>query len=363
MKPMISLAAATGLVEAIKVAGTDPDELLRAFGLDRSTVSDPHRYMPASDFARLLEEAALATGDDCFGLHFGEHFNPKDFGPLTYVVLNAPTMLASIKDVARYLRVYNEAAEVTFSVEGRWAYLRHRLVNLDIENPRQQNEFALAVGLSTIRLMAGTRWSPTEVQFAHPAPRVTSEHPRVFGAPVSFGCETNAFVIERELIERQVPAADERLYPILRQYLDRALAEVPRDDALILSVRKAIGESMCHGDPTLAAVAGKAAMSPRTLQRRLAADGVDFKALVADTRRRFAVHYLRQPSPTLTEIAYLLGYSEVSAFNRAFKRWTGATPSEYRRGASRSAANRRAGGGAHPRPRAGTLSRRRRRRS
>jgi AraC-like DNA-binding protein len=333
---MISLAAATGLVEAIKVAGADPDELLGSFGLDRSTVSDPHGFIPSSDFARILEEAARATGDDCFGLHFGEHYNPRDAGSLAYVVLNAPTMLASIKDMVRYQRVYNEAAEVSFAVEGKRAYLRHRLVNLEVETPRQQNECALAVGLGTFRLMAGSRWSPTEVQFAHPAPRVTAEHTRAFGAPVSFGYETNAFVIDRELVERQVPAADERLYPILRRYLDRALEEMPREDRLLASVRKAIGESMSQGDPTLAQVAGRSAMSPRTLQRRLAAYGMDFKALVDDTRRRFAQHYLREPKHTLTEIAYLLGYSEVSAFNRAFKRWTRSTPSEYRRGASRS---------------------------
>ena len=345
VKPMMSLAAATGLVEAIKEAGADPDELLRPFGLDRSTVSDPHRFIPSSAFALILEEAARATGDDCFGLHFGERFNPKDIGPLTYLVLNAPTMIASIKNVARYLRLHNEAAEVTFAVEGKWAYLRHRLVDLEIETPRQQEECALAVGLNTIRLMAGTRWSPTEVQFAHPAPRATSEHTRVFGAPVTFGNEENAFVIERELVDRQVPAADERLFPILREYLDRALEEMPRDDELIVSVRKAIGESMRQGDPTLTDVAGRTAMSPRTLQRHLASDGVDFKALVADTRRRFALHYLREPKPTLTEVAYLLGYSEVSAFTRAFRRWTGTTPSEYRHEASRSSRERRVGRG------------------
>jgi AraC-like DNA-binding protein len=131
------------------------------------------------------------------------------------------------------------------------------------------------------------------------------------------------------------PAADPRLYPILRRHLDQILAEMPREDGLLASVRRAIGESISNGDPTLTHVGKRIAMGPRTLQRRLKEYGVDFKTLVDDTRRRFALSYVRNRTHTLVEIAYLLGYSEVSAFSRAFRRWTGATPSDYRRRASR----------------------------
>jgi AraC-like DNA-binding protein len=105
---------------------------------------------------------------------------------------------------------------------------------------------------------------------------------------------------------------------------------MPREDGLLTSVRKAVGEAMRDGEPTLTQVARKIAMKPRTLQRRLKDHGLDFKRLVAGTRRHFSQNYLRDRRHTLTEIAYLLGYSEVSAFNRAFRRWTGSTPSEYR---------------------------------
>jgi AraC-like DNA-binding protein len=193
----------------------------------------------------------------------------------------------------------------------------------------------MAVALSLIRLMAGSHWTPVEVYFAHQAPRRDSEHARVFGSPVSFGHQANAFVIEREFLERQVPAADPRLYPILRRHLDQVLAEMPREDDLLASVRRAIGESISNGDPNLTQVGKRIAMGPRTLQRRLKDYGVDFKTLVDDTRRRFALSYLRNRTHTLVEIAYLLGYSEVSAFSRAFRRWTGSTPSDYRRRASR----------------------------
>jgi len=329
--PMISLNAATGLIEAISASRGDPDQILHAVGLDRSTLSDPHGFLPFADFTRLLQEAARRTGDDCFGLHFGEQFQPKNIGPLVYVVLNSPTMAVAFDNAVRYLKVHNEGARVTFTYDATSAYLRQSLLGVAADDVRQHSEYSMVVALNTLRLMAGSRWSPREMQFAHQAPVHTAEHVRIFGAPLSFGCDTNTLVIERAFIDKQVPAADERLYPILRRYLDRVVKEMPREDRTLSSIREVIGHSIREGDPKLDDVARKVTMSTRTLQRRLKEQGVDFKSLVDDTRRRFSLNYLADPVHTPAEIAYLLGYSEVSAFNRAFKRWTGTTPSSYRR--------------------------------
>jgi AraC-like DNA-binding protein len=328
---MISVAAMTGLLEAIAAAGGDPYPILRRFGLERSALTNPEGFIASSMFARLLEEAARATTDECFGLHFGERFNPKDIGSLIYVVLNSPTVAVAIENAERYLHIHNEAAKLSFSIEGQQGYLRFLLTDSAIDSTRQHNEYSMAVVLNTFRILAGSLWTPREVQFAHEAPERTSEHLRVFGAPVLFGCATNALVVERDFVERQVPAADPRLYRILKQYAERILREMPRESDLIVAVRRAIAESMREGDPKLARVVRKISMSRRTLERRLEEHGVVFKKLLDDTRRRFALNYLRDRKHRLTEIAFLLGYSEVSAFNRAFKRWTGSTPLDYRR--------------------------------
>ncbi len=180
--------------------------------------------------------------------------------------------------------------------------------------------------------MAGSAYTPLEVQFAHENPRDISEHLRVFGCPVLFACDANAMVIERDFVQRQVPAADGYLYPILKRYIESvAAAAEPRDDQFLGSVRKAIAECMRDGNCKLETVAKKLAISARSLQRRLEEYGTDFNALVSETRHRFAVEYLKNPGNTLTEVAFLLGYSEVSAFNRAFRRWTGRTPMQHRR--------------------------------
>src|SRR5215475_9936719 len=118
-EPVTSLAAAAGLLEAIKSAGGSPDHVLEAVGLDSALFSQPEGSIAVSLFARILEEAARSTGDPCFGLHFGERFNLKNIGPLTYVVLNSPTIAVADQHVARYLKLYNQAAKVFFTVDER----------------------------------------------------------------------------------------------------------------------------------------------------------------------------------------------------------------------------------------------------
>ena len=330
-RPMISVAATAGLLEAIAARGGDPDLILRKFGIDRSAFSEPEGFIPSSIFAGVLEEAAQATADDCFGLHLGENYNPRNIGPLVYVVLNSPTIRAGIENFERYLHVYNEGAKWFFTSEGNRAHICYLLTDPGIKSLRHSNEHEMTIAFNTLRMMVGSQWAPKEVQFAHEAPEQTSEHLRIFHAPVSFGCKTNAIVTDLHFVEREVPAADQRLYQILKRYLDHVLGEMPREDNLLASVRRATAEMMRDGDLTLARVAKQMAMSTRTLQRQLKERGVDFKHLAEDTRRRFAMNYLKDRKNTLTEVAFLLGYSELSAFNRAFKRWTGSTPLDYRR--------------------------------
>ena len=329
VNPMISVAAMTGLLEAIRDAGADPDQILRTFEVEPSVLANAEGFIPCAVFARILEEAARATGDDCFGLHFGERYNPKNIGPLAYAVLNSPTVGEADAQVARYIKLYNQAGQASAIIEGQRAYMRYVLTSLDTP-ARQQNEYGMAVRLNTIRMMVGSQWAPLEVQFAHEAPADISEHQRIFSAPVLFGYPTNNFVVEREFLERQVPAADTRLFGVMKRYLERVIEEMPQEEGVLSSVRRAVAESVSNGEPSLGRIAKTMAMSPRTLQRHLKERGTDFKNLVDDTRRRFALTYLKDRRNALTEIAFLLGYSDASAFNRAFKRWTGLAPSAYR---------------------------------
>jgi AraC-like DNA-binding protein len=333
---MISLAAATNLLHRIAEAGGSPDEVLRAVGIPRSAFSGLDGFIASAAFSRVLEEAARRTGDGFFGLHFGERFDPADLGALHYVVSNSPTFADAIANIVRYIHVHNRGANVWWYVEGRRGYLCYKLTAAGTDSQRQRNEFSMAVSVKGFRMLAGTPWSPSQIQFMHPAPDDAAELSRVFGCGVAFGHSFNAMVFECDLLERVVPSADAKLYPILKEHVERVLSEIPMSDDVLRAVSRAIAESLGDGRPNLERIGKRLGISSRTLERRLNEHGVVFRNLVSDIRCRLALDHLKRRTLTLAEIAFLLGYSEVSAFNRAFKRWCGSTPSQYRNTVSSS---------------------------
>jgi AraC-like DNA-binding protein len=329
-KPTISVAATTGFIDALADADADPDAVIESVGLKHAVLQKPDAFVPAAAFTRMLEEAAHTTRDDCFGLHFGDRFDPKDIGALAYVVLNSPTVALAMQNIERYVKIHNNAGRASFAIENDGAHLTYVVTNEPQLPRRQHNEYSMAVLLRTFRIIAGDDWRPREVGFEHDAPGDMAEHSRVFRCPVRFGCAANELVVEHDFIQRLVPLADVRLYRILKQHVERILAELPGDDDWLSVVRNAIAAAILEGDPKRMRVARRLAISTRTLERRLNEHGVVYRQLVDDTRRVFAMEYLEDRNQSLTEIAFLLGYSEVSAFHRAFRRWTGSTPSEYR---------------------------------
>jgi len=152
---MISIAATAGLLEAITAAGGNPDQILQAWGLDRSVFSKSEGFIPCSIFAGILKEAARSTGDDCFGLHFGDSFHPKNIGPLAYVALNSPTIGTGIQNVERYVHIYDSSAKWFFTAEGNRGYIRYVLADLGIEPLRQSNEHGMTLVVNTLRMMVG----------------------------------------------------------------------------------------------------------------------------------------------------------------------------------------------------------------
>ena len=188
----------------------------------------------------------------------------------------------------------------------------------------------LATVAALTRLLTDADWSPLEIKFKHRAPRNTAEHERLFGSTISFGGAANQVVFDAKTLSLPVVKADPRLCALLDRHAEALLAKYPRQDTLIDRVRSIIRNELNGGDPSLERVAGELALSPRTMQRRLREQGSSHQELLDQLRRDLAISYLREPEMALCEVAYLLGFSESSAFHRAFKRWTGMTPGEFR---------------------------------
>jgi AraC-like DNA-binding protein len=253
-------------------------------------------------------------------------------GLLAYIMRNSPNLGAAITNAMRYLRLHVDAAELSLAFAGPEVRLVYRLTDPSIPPSRHYNEVIMVCFLRFVRLGIDDGWAPHEVQFCHGPPADVAPYQGLFGGPVRFDQSDNAMLFDRQLLSRPLRTADHQLLAILEEHAGAVLAELPvADDDLIGRLRQFVLDALPHDGAALSAAARALGMSTRTLQRRLQARGIVYAGLVDDVRRRLSDKYLADANLSLGEIAYLLGYSESSAFNRAYRRWTGRTPSADRR--------------------------------
>lgn len=181
------------------------------------------------------------------------------------------------------------------------------------------------------RRTTNVEWTARETRFQHPAPSDIREHERIFRCPVRFGAAANEFVFDSAYLTLPIVKADPSLCALLDRHAEGLLAKYPREDSLVERVRTILKDELNGGDASLESVARQLSLSERTLQRKLRALGTSHNELLDQMRKDLAVRYLREPEMAVCEVAYLLGFSESSAFHRAFKRWTGTSPNEFRR--------------------------------
>jgi len=321
-----------GVLEAVAVRGGSTQRVLQASGLRPRDLADPDHFVDLEKLLVFLEAAAREVGDDNLVLKLGLSYDPNLLGALAYAVLNAPTVGAALHNLERYAHTLMHGARVVIVQRDAECLFTYDVPVGDRELRRQNAEGASAIALQIMRRLIGPEWRPKRVLFGHRRPADVTEHNRVFGAPIRFEAEHSfALSFDAAELDRPVRGADGRLLPIVQRYLDEVPAPASGSDAWLGEVRALVARSVCDGHPNVERVARILGLSGRTLQRRLSERGLVWKTLVEDVRRELALRYLEARASSLTEIAFLLGYSELSAFDRAFRRWTGTTPATHRR--------------------------------
>lgn len=319
-------------------SGVRPDELLHAAGLNPASIGDPDVGIPHQAKLRLWDEASRLAGDPDFGLHLAEWvcLCPEEhFDVLAFAVRSCATLGDHYRRMERYVRLIHEGTFLSLDVEGDVARLAHGLIDVAVA-PRHPVECMLTLALLQGRRAVGEDFSPREVRFAHPAPAQTHEQERLFRAPVHYSCPRSELVLNGLDLERPQHRAEPRLQAVLERQLEDLMAKLPEDRSFPGRVKCHMTDHLLDGEPAVSVVAAKMRMSSRTLQRRLSDEGTSFAKLLADLRREMAMRHLQDPKRTINEVAFLIGFAEVPAFHRAFKRWTGITPAEYKRSMRRS---------------------------
>jgi AraC-like DNA-binding protein len=320
------------LAEELVRRGVAAGPLMARAGLGRAALAGEGARVPFDRIAAFFEAAAEATGDACLGLRFGLTRDARDAGLIGYVGLSAPDMRGALKGLARFHRVFSDAVEIDVSRlsdgEVAWTFRG------DPGRPRRQmQEFSAGNILAFLRRATGRRLALRGVTLPHVAGPGTEEAARLLGCPVVQEGAWVRLALAPEDMGLPLLSADSRLLPILQTHAQDVLARLsPLRESLSERVMRSLLDGMAQGGARQEVVAAELGMSQRSLSRRLAGEGTSFARLLDELRCDLAKAHLAG-GMEVTQVAFLLGYAEPSSLAHAFRRWTGKSPSEWRRAA------------------------------
>jgi len=319
--------------------GLDPDALLERVGIPRHYVGQRDLFFSFKRFALLLELSASESRNPFFGLELGLLQGIDVLGPIAYLVRSSATVGEGLADLMRYFHLQTTGARVRIEVHDRTALMAYDLSTATHGTARQAVELACAVGDRMMRLFLGERWRGQHFFLQYDRIAETRRYQQVFGSVPSFNAEFNGCSFDADLLAMPISDADPGLHELIAAQMDMLNADFR--DELPMRVESLIRSELPNGDISLENLASRLAISSRSLQRYLQEEGVTYQALLDKVRRDIAEQYLRDSTLTLTQIAELLAYRDLSNFSRAFQRWHGVSARQWRR--SRQAARNRLG--------------------
>ncbi len=297
----------------------------------------PEQTYRAEHWRRLLTLAAIHLNDPVLGVRIGASITPAHLGPLGYVLLASSSAAAAMERYVKYQRLVHDVSPVRQYFDGQSVVLEwgddSRAIGL------LANQCGLASLVQFARNITGADVVPDSVHFVEPEPDDPAPYEHFFGCPVLFGQSATRIRFPAAVLGMPLRQPDPGLVQMLEAQVQASAAALPNMSDLLEDIRRLMSRHLFSGDAALELVARELHISGRTLRRRLAESGWNFRGLLESIRQRMAEDYLRDARLTLPEVALLLGYSEQSAFNRAFRRWTGMTPKRWRSAAGESPAH------------------------
>lgn len=334
-EPRLRNILARHVLRELEAAGIATAPLLARSGLKRAQVNRDEGWIAYRGHALFLEAAAAATNDAFFGLELARRFDPRDLGTLAYIGLSCRTLEDALLNIERYMPVQTEAWQLDLVFEDDAAILSLEAARPDLLELEQAAESTVASLVYGYQFFLSEPLAPREIHFAHRRrdAKPLERYRQMLGCPIAFAKDSCRIIIARDAMRRQITTADDRLLAILQAYCNEVLKHHAhgRSD-LVLRLQQAIIDLFPSGRARAKVAASNLGMTERTMHRRLAAENTSFGQIHERLRRDLALKYVREEKLNLQQIAYLLGYSDQSAFSVAFRRWTDRTPTEIRQG-------------------------------
>ena len=317
------------IAKTLKDYGADVNATFEQAELNPASLHDANARYPYRNMCRLWDLVIEVTGDQCFGLNTVKHFHPTSLHALGFAWLASRTLKEALERTERYSRIVTSAAEVTFK-ETTEGYI----FRMDVSDASSSRTARADAGMATVfhlcRLSYGDEFVPIRTEMKHPAPNCYQRFTEFYGSRVLFDSKYNQFLFDKHHIEKNLPTANVELARTSESIVRDYLAKMDRDD-IVMQVKTKLTSNLSSGAITEKKMADLLHMSPRSLQRKLEAQQQTYRNLLDQTRQELALQYIQDTRLSIGEMTYLLGFSEASNFTRAFKRWTGQSPREYRK--------------------------------
>ena len=309
----------------------DKRALLRSVAIEPDSPVDPSHMIPDNEYYAFLERIVEAEDNPTtLPLRAGASMRSNDYGAFGLAWKSAANLRGSFERAERYARVLTSVSTYEVEPAEAGAYMHLHREGERRLGMRISNEATIA-SIATISQEVSTRtFRPIAIYFKHPAPKSSTSHEAFFGCPVHFETDKDALLISEETLQTPNKLADAGISKFFETHLESEVSKLEDVPSLDRQVRREVSQSLSEGVPALSDIANCLGMSGRTLQRRLSEQGYSYQSLVDESRRQLAKNLLKQTGFSLVEVAFLTGFSEQSAFTRAFKRWAGQTPRSFR---------------------------------
>ncbi|KEF30250.1 Transcriptional regulator, AraC family [Marinobacter nitratireducens] len=328
--PRVAASSTLALVHYLERQGVlDTERVEQLTGLDIQMLSDPDLRVPANAHYQLWEHAEAVTGDPGVGLHAGQVVDPERMGLVGHVFFNCDTLGEAVTQYVRLHRLINESVILSFEQTGDLAILSWQ-PDAPAHYSRQDMDRTLAAAMSRTRHFIEPDLRAEWVEIAHPRPEYGDEYEKLLGGPVRFDTGITRLAFHCRYLAKPIPRRNPYVYSAVLKQVNTVLARLQSRRSFSRKVRRLISRQMATDRIDADSLARQCFMSRQTLYRKLKKEGLSFHELVEQVRKDKALRYVAEEHYALGEIAFLLGFSELSAFSRAFKRWTGTAPAQYR---------------------------------
>jgi len=326
--PSTIAAYAFAIASALEQCDLDPQAIFDKCGVSLQTTTDPMLRLTNAEISRLFKASVEASGDPSFGLLVGQTMHPGNLHALGYALMASTSLRDYAQRLCNYYKIVSQSAEIRIEEDANEFLIVTQVLSDDI--CWETHDAFISLQVRFIRFIYNPAFNPLRVELMRPEPSTDiKKYSDYFNCEIRFDCPEVVIALAPDLVDKPLPGASKELAQMHDQTSMQYLKRIEKQD-IINRVRTMIVEELSSSAITKQRVADKLCMSPRSLQMKLAAKDTSFQEILDSTRESLALSYMEQSAISITEAAYLLGFSDVSNFTRAFKRWTSKSPREFR---------------------------------